>query len=183
MANYWQKRAYAELSTDPADLARRGLVYLMAQFFTVPATSSVSFVLETNGKNVEFQFYDITSDLGAVEAVLLEQPAYTRFGPTITPRNLNRNYADAATVTLGAASGISGGTAIASELVGAAIKAGGQVSQDKVHTLASGSAYVMSFYNRSNQPTFCHMNLGWSEGDPPPYRLVTSVDNRDTPEP
>ena len=183
MANYWQKRAYAELSTEPKDLARRGLVYLLAQFFTVPATSSVSFVIETNGKTVEFQFYDITSDLGSVQAALIEQPTYTKFGPAITPRNLNRNYSDVATATLAAASAISGGVTVASELIGNTSKAGGQVAQDKVHTLASGSAYVMSFYNRSNQSTFCHINLGWSEGDPVPYRLVTQVDNRDTPEP
>lgn len=183
MANYWQKRAYAELSTNPEDLSRRGLVYLMAEFFTVPATGSVSFVLETNGKNVEFQFYDIKSTSGDVAAVLIEQPTYTKFGTAITPRNLNRNYADDSSVILSAASAISGGVQIASELIGNTAKAGGDIAQDKRHILASGSAYVMSFHNRSNQDTACHMNLGWSEGDPPPYRLVTSVDNRDTPEP
>lgn len=52
MANYWQKRAYAELSTETSDLAKRGLVYLIAQFFDVGATASVSFALETNGKEV-----------------------------------------------------------------------------------------------------------------------------------
>ena len=172
MANYWQKRAYAELSTEPEDLAKRGLVYLMSEFFTVAATASVSFVMETNGSEVEFQFYDITSDLYAVEARLIEAPTYTKFGPTITPRNLNRAYPDAATATLQSASAVSGGTVIASELVGSTTKGGGQISQSKIHTLKNGTGYVMTFYNSGNQPTKCHMNLGWAEGEPGHYRLV-----------
>lgn len=173
MANYWQKRAYAELSTDPADLSKRGLVYLISEFFSVPATSSVSFVMDTNGNAVQFEYYDITSDTYAVQAVLLEAPTHTKFGSTITPRNLNRNYADAATVTLQSASAVSGGVRIASELVGSGTKAGGSFSANKVHVLKPATSYVMTFYNTGNQTTGCHLNLGWSENEPEPYDLVT----------
>lgn len=172
MANYWQKRAYAELSTEPNDLAKRGLVYLLDQFFTVPATGSVHFGLLTNGTEVEFQFYDITTTTGIIRAALIEDPAATLFGPEILGRNLNRNYPDAQTVTLKAASAVSGGVRIGSELIGGGSKAGGQIAQSKVHTLKPFETYVMTFHNIENQPSLTHLNLGWSEGDPEPYDLI-----------
>lgn len=147
----------------------------MTEFFTIPATSSVHFALATNGSQVEFQFYDITSDLYAVKAELLEAATATRFN-YITPRNLNRNFPDAATASLSAASAVSGGTKIASEYVGTSGKAGGQISQSKIHTLRDNTIYVMSFYNVGNQATTCHMNLGWAENDPEPYQIVSPVD-------
>lgn len=172
MSNYWQKRAYAELSTEASDLAKRGLVYLLAQFFTVNATSSVSFVLETNGKEVQFEFYDLTSVDLPVLAELIEGPTYTKFGPAIPARNLNRNFSDAHTSVLASASAISGGTVIASELIGAGTKVGGAFSTQRVHILRNDTDYVMTFHNPDNQPSRCHINLGWSEGEPNRYNLV-----------
>lgn len=178
MSNFWQKRAYAELSTEPNDLAKRGLVFLLDQFFTVPATGSVHFGFATNGVEVEFQFYDITTISGVIRAELIESPTATLYGPNIPGRNLNRNFSDTHSATLQAASGVSGGTRIASELLGNASKAGGEVSQSKVHTLKNGATYVMAFYNSENQSSLTHLNLGWSEGEPDPYSLVrdTSAD-------
>lgn len=176
MANYWRKRAYQESATDAEGLAKRGLVYLMSEFFTVGAGASVYFALDTNGKEVEFQFYDISSNQSEVRATLLESPATATQFNYITPRNLNRNFADAATASLSAASAVTGGTAIASELVGSTAKTGGDLSSRKVHTLKNGTVYVMRFVNVSNQETTCHMNLGWSEADPQPFRLIDPVD-------
>ena len=173
MVNYWQKRAYAELSTEPEDLAKRGLIYLLAQFFDVPAAASVSFVLETNGREVQFEFYDLTSVDLPVRATLLEGPTYTKFGTPLAARNLNRNFSDAHTATLTAASGVSGGVVIASELIGAGTKVGGEFSTNRVHVLKNDTDYVMMFYNSNNQPTRCHINLGWSEGEPDRYNLIT----------
>lgn len=172
MANYWQKRAYAELSTEPADLAKRGLVYLMSEFFTVAQAGSVSFALTTNGVEVEFQFYDIASTQETIRAVLIEAPTVTKFGSLIPARNLNRNDSDAHTVELQSASAVSGGTVIASELLGSA-KGAGALSSSKVHTLANDTTYVMTFHNAGNQNTLCHINLGWSENEPEHYDLVT----------
>jgi hypothetical protein len=172
VSNYWQKRAYAELSTESSDLAKRGLVYLLAQFFTVPAAASVSFVLETNGQEVQFEFYDLTSVDLPVRAELIEGPTYTKFGPAIAARNLNRNFTDAHTAGLSAASGISGGTVVASELIGAGTKVGGEFSTNRTHVLKNDTDYVMTFHNVDNQSTRCHINLGWSEGEPDRYRLV-----------
>jgi len=172
VANYWQKRAYAELSTDPSDLAKRGLVYLMAEFFTVPQSGSVSFALTTNGVEVEFQFYELSTDESTIRAVLVEDPTATKFGSLIPARNLNRNFADDHTVELQSASAITGGTVIASELIGSD-KAAGATSSDKVHTLKNDTTYIMRFYNSGNQNTLCHINLGWAENEPEHYDLVT----------
>lgn len=176
MANYWRKRTYQQVATDTDGLAKRGLIYLMSEFFTVGANASVYFALNTNGKEVEFQFYDITSDLGEIQATLLEAPSTVTPFNYITPRNLNRNFADNATASLSAASAVTGGTVIASELVGNSAKAGGEMSSQKIHTLKNGTTYVMQFVNTANQSTVCHMNLGWSENDPAHFRLIDPVD-------
>ena len=172
MANYWQKRAYSELSTEPNDLAKRGLVYLLDQFFTVPASGSVQFGLETNGVTVQFQFYDISTTTGIIRAELIEAPTATLFGQEILGRNLNRNFANDQSVTLKAASGVSGGVRVGSELIGGGAKAGGQIAQSKVHTLKPFETYVMAFHNVENQPSLTHLNLGWSEGAPDQYALL-----------
>ncbi len=176
MANYWRKRAYQESATDADGLAKRGLVYLMSEFFTVPGSGSVFFALDTNGKEVEFQFYDITSAQSLVRASLIEAPASVTAFNYITPRNLNRNFPDNATASLSAASAVTGGTVIATELVGNTAKSGGEVSSSKVHTLKNGTVYVMQFVNQDNQATAMHMNIGWSEADPEPFRLIDPVD-------
>ena len=173
MANYWQKRAYAELSTEAGDLAKRGLVYLMHRRFTVPASSSVSFVMETNGKEVQFEFYDITSDSARVYAELIEEPTYSLASASFSGYNLNRTFSDAHTVTLYSASAVSGGVAVASELLGNTSKAGGSLANNKVHILKGNASYVMTFLNLDNQSTECHLNLGWSEDEPDRYDLVT----------
>ena len=176
MANYWRKRAYQESATDPDGLAKRGLVYLMSEFFTLAASGSVFFALNTNGREVEFQFYDITSSQSLVRASLIESPTATPFN-YITPRNLNRNFTDNATASLSSASAVSGGTVIATELIGNTSKAGGEVSSRKIHTLKDGTLYVMRFVNVDNQVSLMHMNLGWSEAEPDHYRLVDPVDS------
>ena len=175
MANYWRKRTYQQAATDSHGLAKRGLIYLMSEFFTVPATSSVHFALDTNGKEVEFQFYDITSAQGEIRATLLEGATATQYN-FITPRNLNRKFPDDATASLSAASAVTGGVVIASELIGNTAKAGGDMSSGKIHTLRDGTMYVMRFANQSNQDSTVHMNLGWSENDPQVFRLIDPVD-------
>jgi len=176
MANYWRKRTYQQAATDSDGLARRGLVYLMSQFFTVGAGASVYFAIDTNGAEVEFQFYDIASDQGEIQATLLEAPATVTQYNYITPRNLNRKFPDTAAASLSAASAVTGGTPIASELVGNTSKAGGDITQQKIHTLRDDTVYVMRFVNVSNQSSTVHMNLGWSENDPQHYRLIEPVD-------
>ena len=176
MANYWQKRTYQQAATGPDGLAVRGLVYLMNEFFTVGAGASVYFAIDTNDAEVEFQFYDIASDRGEIQATLLEAPATVTQYNYITPRNLNRKFPDTAAASLSAASAVTGGTPIASELVGNTAKAGGDITRQKIHTLRDDTVYVMRFVNVSNQSSIVHMNLGWSENEPQHYRLIEPVD-------
>ena len=179
MANYWRKRNYQQAATTAEGLAKRGYVYLMSEFFTVPATGSVYFAMDTGGVEVEFKLYDITSAQGEIHATLIEDPdAATTYSP-ITPRNLNRKYTDSSTVVLTSASAVSGGIAIASELIGNTSKAGGALASAKVHTLRDNTLYIMRFVNVSNQESTVHMNLGWSETDPGHYRIIDPVDPTD----
>lgn len=178
MSNYWTKRAYAELSTEADDLAKRGMVYLASEFFNIGATSSVALVLDTNGNPVTFEFYDIASDLHPVKAVLYEN-ASASFNPSasVSAYNLNRNFSDNHSVLLYSASAWAGGTAIASELVGSGSKAGGTISSLKPHCLSASTRYVMVFHNTGSQTTACHLNLGWSEGEPDTYNIIEQVEN------
>jgi hypothetical protein len=178
MASYWEKRAFAELSTEPEDLAKRGMVYLAAEFFNIDSAASVAFVLDTNGKPITFEFYEITSSLHPVKAFLYEG-ASASFSPSasVTGKNLNRNFPDTHTATLHSASAWAGGTSIANELVGAGSKTGGSLSSSKIHVLSASTRYIMVFHNVGNQATTCHLNLGWSEGEPDTYNLITEVEN------
>jgi hypothetical protein len=150
----------------------------MSEFFDIGATSSVGYVLDTNGTPVQFEFYTIGSTTHPVNAVLLEG-ASASFNPSasVTPRNLNRNFTDNATASLYSASAWSGGTRIASELVGAGSKVGGDISSQKTHVLRDNTRYMMVFYNTGSQTTKCHMDLGWSEGDPLTFDLVENINN------
>lgn len=179
MANYWRKRSYQSLATEPDGLAKRGLVYLMSETFTLAASGSVFFALNTNGREVEFQFYDIASSQALVVASLIEAPSSVTQFNYITPRNLNRKFNDDASASLSAASAVTGGTVIATEMIGNTAKAGGDVSSRKIHTLRDDVTYVMRFVNQDNQQTTMHMNLGWSERDPESYRLIDPVDPTD----
>lgn len=176
MTNFWLKRQYAEASTEPDGLSKRGYVYVIGDsFFTINATSTIYLGLNTNGVNVDFQFYDITSGSQPVEARLIEAPATATVGNSpVTPRNINRKYPDNSTISLNSYTNVTGGIVVASELVGSVSKAGGFISQAKIHTLKSNTLYIMSFHNTGNQATSVHLNLGWSESDPDPKELWTA---------
>ena len=178
MGSYWNKRAYAELSTEPDDLAKRGMVYLAAEFFNIDSAASVAFVIDTNGKPITFEFYEITSSLHPVKAFLLEgASASFSSSASVTAKNLNRNFPDTHAATLHSASAWAGGTSIANELIGSGSKSGGALSSRKIHILSASTRYVMVFHNVGNQATTCHLNLGWSEGEPNTYNLIQEVEN------
>lgn len=166
MTNYWLKRQYAETSTEPDGLSKRGLVYLLAEFFTIADAATLRFGLSTNGTQVEFQSYDITSSLHPVKATLLEAPTVTKTASAIVGRNLNRNGTDPHTVTFWTTTTHTGGTKIASELAGTGSKAGGGMESGRIHVLKPDTDYLMTFQNLGNQPTELHLNLAWSEGEP-----------------
>ena len=166
MTNYWLKRQYAEVSTEPDGLAKRGYIYLVSEFFTVASLATLRFGLSTNGTQVEFQSYDISTSLHPIKATLIEAPTVTPVPSAIVGRNLNRNHPDPHSVDFWTATTHTGGTKIASELVGAGSKAGGVTAQSRIHVLKPNTNYLMTFENIGNQDTVVHLNLGWSEGEP-----------------
>ncbi len=174
MTNFWLKRQYAESSTEPDGLAKRGYVYLLSEFFTVASLSTLRLGLSTNGNQVEFQNYELSSSLHPVKAILIEAPTVTKTSSAIVGRNLNRNESDTHTVTFWTTTTHTGGTAVASELVGGGSKAGGLTSTSRIHVLKPNTDYLMSFQNLGNQDTIFHMNLAWSEREPDPKELWTA---------
>jgi hypothetical protein len=166
MSNFWAKRQYAETSTEPDGLSKRGYVYLLSEFFTVPGSSTIRFGLSTNGTQIEIQSYDISSSLNPVKATLIEAPTVTPVPSVIVGRNLNRNVSDTHTIDFWTATTHSGGTKVASELVGTGTKAGGHMASARIFVLKPETEYLMSFENLSNQDTVLHLNLAWSEGEP-----------------
>lgn len=166
MTNFWIKRHYAEASTEPDGLAKRGYVWLVSEFFTVASLSTIRFGLSTNGTQVEFQTYDITTSLHPVKATLIEAPTVTTTPSAIVGRNLNRNGSDTHAIDFWTATTHTGGVKIASELVGSGSKAGGAMGQARIHVLKPETDYLMSFENLGNQDTILHLNLAWSEGEP-----------------
>lgn len=176
MTNFWEKRQYSEESSEPDDLAKRGKVLLISEFFTISANTTIAFAMTTGSVDIQFAFYDIDSDATIVKGELVENPtSFSATPSTIVARNLNRNYPDTTTVTIQNASSISGGTVIARELVGTGHKAGGGVSSVKIHTLKKNEDYIMRFENTENQSTTVHLNLAWVEDPIVPASLVTAA--------
>lgn len=175
MSHYWGKRQYSEDSTESEDLAKRGMVYLLHEFFDIPALTTITFAMHTNSTPAEFAFYDIASSSEVVKGEMIEAPTVTLGSTTIHGHNLNRLSSDNHDVTFHTATNVSGGTAIASELIGSGSKAGGVISSQKIHTLKPDTTYVMRFQNLGNQATTVHLNLGWSEDAPGHFGLVTQV--------
>jgi hypothetical protein len=166
VSNFWSKRQYSELSTEPDGLAKRGYIYLVSEFFTLTSLSTTRFGLSTVGKQIEIQFYDLSSTAHPVKATFIEAPTLTPVSSAIVGRNLNRNVTDTHSVTFWTATTHTGGTKMASELVGNAGKAGGSAGQDRIFILKADTNYLMTFENLGNQETIFHLNLGWSEGEP-----------------
>ena len=171
MTNFWLKRQYAEVSQEPDGLSKRGYVYLLSEFLTFTGNETIRLGFNTNSVSVAFQFYDMISTITPIRASLYEAPTITSTTSTIVPRNLNRNEPDDSTITLLNVTTRTGGTNIASELIGVGTKAGGLIASQKIHILKPETVYVMEFANTQNQASLFHINLGWSEREPLPQPL------------
>lgn len=171
MATFWEKRAFGEASREADALAKAGRIFLVSEYLSITSGATLNLALVTNGVIVRIHFYEISSTAAAVKAALIEGPTYTASSSSVVGRNLNRQASDTHTVAFENVANLSGGTTIAREYVGTAAKAGGQLSQSRIHTLKNDADYVMSFQNLGNQTTEVHLNLGWSENVPqgPPF--------------
>ena len=176
MTNYWEKRQYSEQSSEPDDLAKRGLVLLLSEFWNMTASGTVSFAIITGVYDGQFAFYDSASSAAKVKGELIESPtSFAGTSSTMVPRNLNRNFPDTTTVTIQNASSVVGGTVIARELVGTGNKTGGTITSVKIHTLKANTTYIMQFVNQDNQTSVMHMNLAWTEHPITPPSLITAA--------
>lgn len=171
MVSFWEKRSFGEASREGDALAKAGRVFLLSEYISISSGATVHLALVTNGVTVRFHFFEIASTNAAVKAALLENPTYTASASSVVGRNLNRDFSDAHTVDFENAAEVSGGTVIATEYIGTAAKAGGELSISRIHTLKKETPYLMRFQNIGNQTTEVHLNLGWSENVPqgPPF--------------
>jgi hypothetical protein len=145
------------------DYSRDGYIYLLNQLFTIPANSSVRFSFEAGPTGAQIDFYDFAVTSENVYAELIEGATVTVTGSAIAAYNLNRNKSDAHTSVLKAASAITGGTTISSELVTASKGVGGIVASGKIHTLEANTQYGFRFTNQGNSVTTVHFQMGFSE--------------------
>jgi hypothetical protein len=175
MTNFWLKRQYAEVSTETDGLSKRGLVYLLAEFFTIPGSGTILFGLSTNGTKAEFQSYDLASSLHPVKATLIESPTVTKTPSPIVGRNLNRSEPDPHALDFWTTTTYTGGTKIGSELVGTGEKAGGGMSSGRIFVLKPNTDYLITLENTQNQDTLFHINLAWSENEPKSPALWETV--------
>jgi hypothetical protein len=145
------------------DYSRDGYVYLLNRLFDIPSNSSVLFSFEAGPTGAQIDFYDFVVTSENVYAQLVEGATITVTGSAIPAYNLNRNKSDAHTSVLKAATAITGGTIISSELVTASKGVGGIVASGKIHTLEANTQYGFRFTNQGNSVTTVHFQMGFSE--------------------
>lgn len=144
------------------EYARDGYIFLLAKQFTIPNSTSVSFSIVSGPNGAQFDFYSIISDKANVFAELIEGATVVTTGADIPAYNLNRNYSDAHSAVLKAATSVTGGTTISSEFISATNQSSAAVSSDKIHTLKANTQYAMKF-TTLGATTDVFFQLGFSE--------------------
>jgi hypothetical protein len=145
------------------DYSRDGYIYLLNRLFDIGATGTGLFSFETGPTGAQIDFYDFVSTNEDVYAELIEGATVTVTGSAIPAYNLNRNKSSAHNAVLKAATVVTGGTTVSSELITASKGVGGLVASGKIHTLAPNSQYAFRFTNRGNTTTAIHFQMGFSE--------------------
>jgi hypothetical protein len=148
----------------PESYARAGYLYIVAQRFTLPLAGTALFSVEVGASGLQIEGYEIVTTEQTVFAELVEGAAVTTTGAAIPSYNLNRNEADDAASVFKAATAVTGGSAISSELVtGSKIGGGGAMIISKIHTLEASTQYAMRFVNQTQQETDCYLQIIFSE--------------------
>ena len=153
-----------EPKSDSDEYARRGYLYVIGQKFTLAGSGTAVFNIATGSKGLQIEGYEIVSSSEAVFAELIEGGTVTTTGAAIPSYNLNRTAPDDAESEFKAATGVSGGSAVSSELVtGSKQGGGGGGVFTKIHTLLPNEDYAMRFANQTNQETIMFLQLIFSE--------------------
>lgn len=144
--------------------AKAGRLFLLQREFTVNSPGTAIFEVETGANGLQIDSYEIVSTAETIKGELIEGATVTTTGSAIPAYNLNRNESDAHDAIFLAGTAISGGTAIAAELLTAdKHAAAGGMTSGKIFTLAPSTKYAFKFVNRGNQATTVHLQLLFSE--------------------
>ena len=145
------------------DYSRDGYIYLVNQLFDITSATQALFSFQTGATGAQIDFYDFVVTSEDVYAELIQGATITVTGSAFPAYNLNRNKSDAHNAVIKAATAVTGGTVISSELVTASKGVGGIVTSGKIHTLAPNTDYAFRFTNRGNSTTTVHFQMGFSE--------------------
>ena len=181
MASYWEKRAYAELSSEPMDLSRRGLVYQASLDRTLGNGASASAQMQTGSKNTVIYLREGTATSESVSFKLFEVSATSGVSGSAQGQNLNRLVTDSAsisqTVFSASVTGASVTNLLAYDIIPGGNKSGGTALCNKVRTLQPDTKYLFEFRNLGSGTTLVHATLVFSEGEPETYNLIDAVEN------
>ena len=148
----------------PDGYARAGYLYIAGGTVTIASGGTALFNLATGAAGLQIEGYELVSTNGDVYAELVEGATVTTTGAAVPSYNLNRTEADDADAVLTAASTVTGGSAISSELITASKQGGGGgMIISKIHTLEPSSDYAFRFTNLSNQETRFFFQVIFSE--------------------
>jgi hypothetical protein len=150
--------------SDPDAYARAGYLYLAGGTVTLGASGTALFNLATGPAGLQIEGYELVSSAETVYAELIEGATVTTTGGAVPSYNLNRTEADDAQAVLTAASTVTGGSAISTELITASKQGGGGgMIVSKIHTLEASSDYAFRFTNLTNQETLFFFQVIFSE--------------------
>lgn len=150
--------------SNPDAYARAGYLYLAGGTVTLGASGTALFNLATGPTGLQIEGYELVSGAENVYAELIEGATVTTTGAAVPSYNLNRTEADDAQAVLTAASTVTGGSAISTELITASKQGGGGgMIVSKIHTLEASSDYAFRFTNLTNQETLFFFQVIFSE--------------------
>jgi hypothetical protein len=176
MVNYWHKRAYAESSTEPLDLSRRGLVYQASLDRTLGNGASASAQMQTGSVSTVMYLREGTATLDSVAFKLFEVSATSGVSGSAHGQNLNRLVTNSASISQAVFSasvtGASVTNLLAYDVIPGGNKSGGTAICNKVRTLQPDTKYLFEFRNLGNATTLVHATLVFSEGEPDPYSMI-----------
>ena len=153
-----------EPESTPEAYARAGYLYVVGGRFTLAASGTALYNVATGASGLQIEGYELVTSSETVYAELVEGATVTTTGAAIPSYNLNRDFADNADAVFSAASAVSGGSAISTELItGSKQGGGGGMIVSKIHTLEASSDYAFRFTNLTNQETEFFFQVIFSE--------------------
>lgn len=153
-----------EPRSEPDAYARAGYLYIAGGKVTIAGLGTALFNIATGSAGLQIEGYELVSTAEPVYGELIEGATVTTTGAAIPSYNLNRTVADNASAVLSAASTVTGGSAVSTELITASKQGGGGgMIISKIHTLEPSSNYAFRFTNLTNQKTVFFFQVIFSE--------------------